>query len=114
MGTNNFWPILDNLVLNNELIIDRPKGSCHPRYTTSIYPFDYGYLKGTKSGDDEGIDVWIGSLPNKTVKAIICTVDEQKQDLEIKLLVGCSKEDCQQIIAYHNKGQQIGILIERP
>ncbi|MEH2097560.1 hypothetical protein [Nostoc sp.] len=35
---------------------------------------DYGYLQDTQSGDGNNIDVWIGSLLNQTVTAVICSV----------------------------------------
>lgn len=35
-------------------MIDRPKGSAHPRYPEFIYKVDYGYLKNTSSIDDAG------------------------------------------------------------
>jgi inorganic pyrophosphatase len=55
--SDGFWQKLDQLVTTSNLIIDRPQGTTHPRYPTSIYPFDYGYLEGTKGGDEDGIDV---------------------------------------------------------
>lgn len=56
-----FWVYLDELITQSKIIIDRPKGSVHPRYTQIAYELDYGYLNGTKSSDNEGIDVWIGT-----------------------------------------------------
>ncbi len=50
------------LIVTNSLVIDRPKGSSHPRYPHVIYPLDYGYLENTTSSDGDGIDVWLGSL----------------------------------------------------
>ena len=52
-----FWSALDTLVRQSEIVIDRPRGSSHPRYPDFIYPVDYGYLKSTASMDGGGIDV---------------------------------------------------------
>jgi inorganic pyrophosphatase len=41
---------------------DRPGGTTHPRYSNIIYPLDYVYCEDTRAGDDDGIDVWIGSV----------------------------------------------------
>jgi inorganic pyrophosphatase len=42
MKTNDdFWKYINTLVQENEIIIDRPKGSKHPKYTDMIYEFDY-------------------------------------------------------------------------
>lgn len=76
----DFWHMLDKLVAENKLIIDRPKGSNHPRYNNFVYPLDYGYLEGTSSQDGDGIDVWIGSSQNKQVVGIISSVDYIKKD----------------------------------
>ena len=53
----DFWRALDALVAGSEIVIDRPRGSAHPRYPDVIYPLDYGYLAGTRAADGDGIDV---------------------------------------------------------
>lgn len=95
------------------LSIDRPKGSAHPRYPDFFYPLDYGFLAGTTSGDGAGIDVWVGSLPEQRVTALLCTVDLGKRDAEIKLLLGCTRQEMQDLLAIHNNGTQSATLIER-
>lgn len=110
----DFWTMLDELAAASELIIDRPRGSAHPRFPDRIYPLDYGYLADTRSPDGEGMDVWRGSLPEKTVCAVICTVDLMKRDSEIKILIGCTEEEQRQILAFHNDSQWMqGILMAR-
>jgi inorganic pyrophosphatase len=113
MKTASFWRKLDRLVANCTLKIDRPAGSAHPRYPSLIYPFDYGYLEGTVSADGSGLDVWIGSLPDRALTAVLCTVDLDKRDAELKILLGCTPEEARQIAAIHNAGSQAAILIER-
>ena len=44
---------LNELVCNSEIIIDRPKGTAHPRYPNFIYKVDYEYLKNTSSMDGQ-------------------------------------------------------------
>ena len=108
-----FWNALDELVANSEIVIDRPKGSAHPKYPNMIYPVDYGYLKNTSSMDGAGIDVWLGT-DEKKVDAIICTVDLMKQDSEIKILLGCTEEEKKLIYETHNESKYMkGILIRR-
>ena len=113
MNETIFWQCLDELVASHELIIDRPKGSAHPRYPDFNYPYDYGYLKGTQSMDQGGIDVWCGSQPERMLTAVILTVDRVKNDTEMKLLLGCTSEEIQAILNLHNSGSQAGILIRR-
>lgn len=50
---NDFWRALDSLVDNSEIVIDRPKGTAHPKYPDFIYKVDYGYLKNTSSMDGQ-------------------------------------------------------------
>jgi inorganic pyrophosphatase len=109
----NFWKSIDQLVEQSQIIIDRPAGTAHPRYPDFIYPYDYGYLAGTQSMDQGGIDIWAGSLPDRRPTALICTVDQNKKDSEIKILLGCTKEEAQIILKTHNSGAQAGILIWR-
>lgn len=99
---NNFWSCLDELLSKSEIIIDRPKGSIHPRYPQIEYLLDYGYLSGTKSSDNEGVDVWIGSDSEQRLDAIICTVDFVKQDTEVKLLVGYTPSEKAYIKSFYN------------
>ena len=110
---NDFWEILDDLVNDSEIVIDRPKGTAHPRYPTFIYKVDYGYIKNTSSMDGAGIDVWVGS-GKKQIDAIMCIVDFMKRDSEIKVLIGCTEEEKQLIYQTHNETQYMkGIMIRR-
>ena len=68
--TDEFWTFLDRLVLESEIIIDRPKGSVHPHFQNLIYPFDYGYLEGSMTMDGCGLDAWVGSCPDRVLDAI--------------------------------------------
>jgi len=101
---SDFWEHLDRLITANRLVIDRPRGSHHPRYPDIIYPLDYGYLEGTTTVDGGGLDVWAGSLPNKSLTALVITVDLHKRDVEIKLLLGCTEAEQQAILEFHNDG----------
>ncbi len=58
------------LAKSGALVVDRPKGSAHPRYPEMIYPLDYGYLENTSAADGGGLDVWIGSMSQKTLTGI--------------------------------------------
>ena len=97
-----FWIYLDELLIQSKIIIDRPKGSVHPCYLQIVYQLGYGYLDGTKSSDNEGIDVWIGTDTEQKLDAIICTVDLVKRDSEIKLLIGCTSAEKAYIKSFYN------------
>ena len=109
----DFWDALDQLAADSELVIDRPKGSAHPRFPNFIYPVDYGYLKGTASMDGGGIDEWLGNGDRK-LDAVMCIVDLMKRDSEIKLLLGCTEEEKAAIYQIHNETPYMkGVLIRR-
>lgn len=108
-----FWKAIDELVDHSEIVIDRPKGTTHPKYPDFIYQVDYGYLKDTSSMDGAGIDVWVGSGEQK-VDAVMCTVDLMKKDSEIKILIGCTEEEKDIVYKTHNETQFMkGVLICR-
>jgi inorganic pyrophosphatase len=113
MANETFWQHLDELVATHELVIDRPAGSLHPSYRDLVYPYDYGYLKGTLAMDQGGIDVWRGSQPGQMVTAVICTVDLDKKDAELKILLGCTPAEALTIQDIHNNGPQAGLLLWR-
>ena len=109
----DFWNALDELVNTSEIVIDRPKGSAHPRFSDFIYRVDYGYLKNTASMDGAGIDVWVGS-GGKKIDAVMCIVDLMKRDSEIKILIGCTEEEKMEVYRTHNETRFMkGILIRR-
>ena len=110
-----FWAALDRLMASSRLVIDRPKGTAHPRYPDMIYPLDYGYLADTTAMDGGGIDVWAGSDPARGLDAVMVTVDLVKRDSEIKLLIGCTEEEKQLVWHQHNDSESMkGMLIRRP
>lgn len=113
MDQEKFWQSLEALIKQHEITIDRPRGSAHPRYPEMVYPLDYGFLEGTHSGDGKGIDIWLGSLPERELSAIVAATDLAKQEVEIKLLLGCTDEEMQVILRLHQTGMQSAILVKR-
>ncbi len=111
----DFWIWLDNLVASQELVIDRPKGSTHPRYPDMVYPLDYGYLKFTSGGDGNEIDAWRGSIADSQLVGIICTVDIKKKDTEIKLLIGCTETEIGIVEKFYRDNSYVsGIVVRKP
>ena len=109
-----FWTYLEKLVKENEIIIDRLKGSRHPKYKDIIYVSDYGYLKDTKSMDGGGIDIFMGSNETKEIDSILCVVDLLKKDSEIKILIGCTEIEKVEIHNFLNNSEYMkAILINR-
>lgn len=42
---HDFWSAIDTLVSSGKIVIDRPKGSTHPRFPHIRYDVDYGYKR---------------------------------------------------------------------
>ena len=110
---SGFWQGLQQLVESQKLVIDRPKGLNHPVHTEIRYPFDYGYLEGTLSPDGAGIDVWVGSGNPINISGILVTLDLDKLDSEMKIILGCSKEELQLILDFSNSGSMQAIWIPK-
>jgi inorganic pyrophosphatase len=108
-----FWCLADDLVATSTVVLDRPRGSRHPRYPDVVYPLDYGYLTLTAGGDGSGIDVWVGSLGERQVSGAIVTLDGNKRDAEVKFLLGCTRAEAELALACHNQGAQAGMLMWR-
>ena len=113
MADSSFWNTLDQLLASSQIVIDRPKGTPHPRFPNMLYPLDYGYLAGTMSVDGGGIDVWVGSEDRREAKAVICTVDLLKRDIEVKVLLGCSEADVEAILRFVEVNSMGCILVRR-
>jgi inorganic pyrophosphatase len=102
---------LDALVERHRIVVDRPATSVHPVSPQAVYPLDYGYLDGTRSGDGEGIDVWVGTLAERRVVGVVCAVDGLKDEVEIKLLLGCSSSEIDSIQAFFSQQLRMGCRV---
>jgi F420 biosynthesis protein FbiB-like protein len=110
---SQFWDYLDQLVSQCRVVIERPRGSLHPRWANLVYPLDYGYLDGTKASDGSAIDVWVGLLTPAEVNAVIVSVDLFKRDAEFSVLLGCTETDQQTILSFSNSGAMRVCLLPR-
>ena len=108
--SSDFWEAIKRLLSDSEVVIDRAKGSEHPRFSHLIYPLDYGYLKNTTSMDGDGIDLWRGSGSPSALCGIVVTVDLMKRDSEIKILLGCTEDEIAAILAFHNNSEWMKAL----
>lgn len=110
----DFWTYLDRLLAAHAVVIDRPRGSAHPRYPSLIYPLDYGYLENTTTVDGDGLDVWVGSRPERSLDGLALTVDLHKRDAELKLLLGCTEAEKTIILDFLNGNSMRACLVARP
>jgi inorganic pyrophosphatase len=109
----DFWSGLDDLISEKGIFTDRPKGTRHPRFTEFVYPYDYGYVKNTRSVDGEELDVWIGEKGPRQVTGILNIIDRDKKDTEMKILYGCSPEEMLDIYRINNQLMMNAVLLIR-
>lgn len=69
--------------------VDRPLGTCHPKYPAMVYPVNYGYIEGTPGGDGEAQDCYILGVdyPVRQFTGRVVAVAHRKDDLEDKWVV---------------------------
>lgn len=107
-----YWDALEKLMAEHEVVVDRPKGSRHPRYPNIVYPVDYGYLRGTTAVDGNAIDIFVGTGPEAGVDGVVCTVDLLKNDAEIKILYRCLPEEIEAVLRLLNNDYMSALLVE--
>jgi inorganic pyrophosphatase len=111
----DFFAHADRLLAAHLLVIDRPRGTAHPRYPDFVYTLDYGYLDGTKALDGGGVDVFVGSLVGpQRVTAVVGTIDLAKGDTELKLAVNATPADLDEIQRLLNAHTMRCIVWRRP
>ncbi|MFE5645834.1 inorganic pyrophosphatase [Rhodococcus sp. NPDC056516] len=98
--SEDLFSALDHLAATSAVVIDRPRGSAHPRYPAAIYPLDYGYLDGTVSADGDGIDLFRGSAVGTGVVAVAVIADIVKKDVEVKILLECTADEIDTAAAF--------------
>jgi inorganic pyrophosphatase len=110
----DYWTGLEMLLAASRIVIDRPKGTPHPRFPEMIYPLDYGFLEDTTGNDGAEADIWRGSLAGNTITGVVCTVDLMKRDAEMKILIGCTPDEIAVINTFYNTGPYMkGLTIVR-
>ena len=83
-------------------MMEGSKGTVHPVYRNRFYAYDHGFFANTRTVDGSGIDVWVGSMGDKTVVGVVATLDLKKRDMELKVLSRCTPKEMQIIAEIHN------------
>ncbi len=105
-----YWDILEEFIQLNNITVDRKKGTPHPTFNHMIYPVDYGFIRNTKSMDGSGIDIFIGKEKPRMISGVICTVDRERKDSEIKVVYGCSETEIDIILQFLNSTDSMKAL----
>ena len=111
---SEFWQAMERLIAESEIVIERARGTRHPEHPQIVYPLDYGCLKGTSSSDGEEIDLFLGSESSRRLNGAFVTVDLEKRDCEIKLLIGCTADEIRTVDHFFNDYASMkGLLLLR-
>lgn len=106
------WDEWERLLRERGVILDRPRGTAHPRYPDMIYPLDYGYIPGTIGGDGAEVDVFVGSGDAGLTAALI-TYDQGKGDRELKLLWNMTEDELKAALDFLNRDTMRAVLRRR-
>lgn len=76
-------------------IIDRPMGTCHPRYPDLVYSINYGYVEGVVSGDGQEQDAYVfgSDKPLEAFEGKVIAVYHRFNDTENKWIVSLDGSD---------------------
>ncbi len=109
-----FWQKVDTLYLSSGFRQTRKKGDVHPVFKNLIYPTDYGHVADTKSVSGEGVSVYAGSLSRNVITALVVAADILAKELDVKVLVGCTDEEVDDVLRFLNQTDyQKTVLIRR-
>lgn len=112
-SNSDFWNSQYEIIDSKEIVVERPKGSKHPRYPEFIHPLDYGYLQNTKSSDGMELDIWIGTSEPRKVTGVLVITDLVKMDTEQKALYGCTEKEMEIIYDLCNQHRMNASLLAR-
>ena len=92
------------------VIIDRPKGSAHPKYESLIYEANYGYVPGILGGDGEEQDAYVLGIdePIEEFFGVVIAIIHRRDDNETKWVVapegkGFTDEEIKQKVNFQEK-----------
>ena len=78
--------MLDKIV---RVVVDRPLGSCHPKYKDLLYTVNYGYVPGVMAPDGKEQDAYIlgVDVPVTEFTGRVIDVIHRADDVETKWVV---------------------------
>ena len=110
-----------NIKLNSivTVTIDRPLGSAHPNHKDTVYPINYGYIKGVMANDGEYQDAYIVGVnePVHSFTGVVIAIIKRKNDAEDKLVVApedmvFTKKQIEQLTLFQEKYFKTEIIMD--
>ena len=92
------------------VIVDRPLGTCHPKYPELVYPVNYGFVPGVMAPDGEEQDAYILGVtqPLEVFRGKVIAILHRNDDVEEKWVVVpehllLTKEEIAQQVAFQEQ-----------
>lgn len=92
------------------VIVDRPLGTHHLKYTNIVYNVNYGYVENIMGGDGEGQDVYVLGInePVKEFYGKVIAIIHRLDDVEDKWVVApddmtFTKEEISKLVSFQEK-----------
>ena len=95
-----FWQKVDTIFLSSNVNIIRHKGEVHPQFKNLIYPTEYGHLDETGNGNP--ISVYMGTKNHSEITGLIVAADILQKTIDVKLLLGCTEEEVNDVLHESN------------
>ena len=93
-----------------KVIVDRPLGSRHPKYSDTVYPINYGYIEGIIAPDGEEQDAYILGIDTavKEFTGKVIAIIHRYDDIEEKWVVApeganFSKEEIEKNVRFQEQ-----------
>ena len=100
------------------VVVDRPLGSCHPKYKNIFYTVNYGYVPGVMAPDGMEQDAYILGVdePVAEFTGRVIAVIRRADDVETKWVVASegrsfTREEIAQAVAFQERYFQSEILM---
>ncbi|WP_103028077.1 inorganic diphosphatase [Salinibacter altiplanensis] len=108
------WTTWARCIETHGLTVERPRTTAHPEHPSIVYPLDYGYVNGTRGGDGDALDVFVGQGTTGLVGALL-TTDHRQRDREAKLLYDCTPTEVYTAHGFINYDRTLleGVLVLR-
>ncbi|MBR2801729.1 MAG: Inorganic pyrophosphatase [Erysipelotrichaceae bacterium] len=97
-----FWQKIDTLVLSGDFIATAQPGDQHPDYPNLVFPCAYGYIGSLNDEEAPAIHVFKGKNGSE-VNAVILAADILNKSMDVKLLIGCSSSEEDEILRFLNQ-----------
>lgn len=101
-----------------KVTVDRPMGSCHPKYRDMYYPINYGYIEGIMAADGEEQDAYILGVyePVREFTGRIAAIIRRFDDVEEKWVVApenmfFSKEEIMEQVQFQERYFQSEVVM---